>query len=232
MLKQIPIALFTILLLGACAQRIEKSGKEIADRPENKSVRDQLLAIQDEYTSYHESGRPPGWKPAPCAAASPYRSGNDDYIISYGGDTVPRQLLKMQRSGSRDLATHGESLFYLFIKELGPYRRGGNQPFGQVIVKQTWKPRKVNKENRGNWVNLVEGKDGNWYRPGEQDALFIMYKTDEAETDTDDGWVYGIVHPFRKEVLEMGKLQNCMGCHQKNGKKRVFGLPPKTKSTK
>jgi hypothetical protein len=52
-----------------------------------------------------------------------------------------------------------------------------------------------------------------------------MFQHDRKTPATDDGWVYGTLTPDGKTVTGVGRLENCMGCHQKAPHGRLFGLP-------
>ena len=44
-------------------------------------------------------------------------------------------------------------------------------------------------------------------------------------TKTDQGWVYGVVEADGSEVIQFGKIDQCMSCHVDAGPDRLFGLP-------
>ena len=109
----------------------------------------------------------------------------------------------MRLSASRDPETHGRKLYYLYAKHHEAYRmvRELSQPVGQVVVKESWVP-------------------GN---PPTRGPLFVMMKTDEA--DSDAGWVYATMSPDGKTVTSSGKIASCMDCHQSaRTNDRLFGV--------
>ena len=113
-------------------------------------------------------------------------------------------------SVSRDLATHGRKLYYLFAKHRGAYLHARElpQPVGQVLVKQSWKP-----GPGSTFSNPIAGDAG---------PLFMMIKI--GDEDSDAGWIYATVAPDGKTVTASGKIASCMECHQAAKHDRLFGL--------
>ncbi len=68
-------------------------------------------------------------------------------------------------------------------------------------------------------------RDGKLYRKGAQAELFVLMKLDPSTEGTDRGWVYATVTPDRKRVTAAGRIETCMGCHEKAEHDRQFGLP-------
>jgi hypothetical protein len=155
-------------------------------------------------------------------------------------------------SASRDVKTHGQKLYSVFAFSRNPYLTlpKSGQPIGQVIVKQAWVPREVKDPEKPRQAVIRQvrqparvkkgddrgpakadfflpyvRKDGRLFRADKQAALFIMYKMDTKNRETDQGWVYGTVTPDGKTVTSAGKVASCMKCHQKAAHDRLFGVP-------
>ncbi|MFA6043672.1 MAG: hypothetical protein WC718_01695 [Phycisphaerales bacterium] len=104
---------------------------------------------------------------------------------------------------------------------------------GQALVKQSFVPVPVpadqppappadNPEHRGTPPDVAFEK-GKFYRTGDPGALFIMFKTDPATADTDEGWVYAATTPDGKTVLDAGRIESCMECHTQTMRDRLYG---------
>ncbi len=155
-------------------------------------------------------------------------------------------------SRSNDETSHGRKLYSLFIYKLehGNYLKFDKPITNQVIVKESWKAeelqpgeeikpviRRMPIRPRGvrddlelvdtvdSWLPVATDHDGNIYHAAEKGPLFIMFQTEPKTPGTDDGWVYGTVTPDGKAVIEVGRIENCMNCHQKAPHGRLFGLP-------
>jgi hypothetical protein len=192
---------------------------------------DRLLEIA---ATYEEYGRlDPDLRFAPKLCADAGRTGGSRASIS----------------SSQDATTHGRKLYWLFVRNsygFGSYvSKSGPNPVGQVIVKEAWtaedeedrakadthviRTGKVRRqeqlvENMDVFIPYVRQGD-HVYRAGRKAALFIMYKTDPRNPDTDEGWVYGTVTPDGKQVTSAGKVESCMSCHRNAPHDRLFGLP-------
>jgi hypothetical protein len=94
---------------------------------------------------------------------------------------------------------------------------------GQVVVKESWIAEEIKAEER--FTTDAVGPDGKRYKPGAKGPLFVMYQTDPKDPLADDGWVYGTLTADGKAVTGVGRLQNCMRCHQTAPHGRLFGLP-------
>lgn len=115
------------------------------------------------------------------------------------------------------------------------------QAFGQVIVKKSFVAEEVDYDeitmprNAPIWY-LMDGRQTTVaghavdvqakraYRAGEQRELFVMMKLDPATPGTDNGWVYGVLSPDGKQVLNSGRIESCMECHVNAPHDRLFGL--------
>jgi hypothetical protein len=157
----------------------------------------------------------------------------------------------VQFSSSRDSATHGKKLYFLFAKPnlidlsiLGNDPPFTPHPVGQIVVKEAWVPEEVDKatpqkplfrkiKTQGNefaltgaekleWVPYVRHK-GRLYHAARKAGLFIMFKMDPKTPDTDNGWVYGTISPDGKQITSAGRVKSCMTCHQRAPHDRIFG---------
>jgi hypothetical protein len=206
--------------------------------PEPQAFADRLLEIARNYESYGRADAEFRWTPADCDPGP---------LVG-----VPR-LPQWRFSASDDSPTHGQKLYAVFAKErLGSYSDGcvyivrdKPNPVGQVIVKEAWKPERVGADIRAfgpaiRQVSVREGetvrvvtdmylpfaqKNGLFYTSKEKAGLFVMFKLDPKTPGTDQGWVYGTVSADGKTVGSVGRVANCMGCHEKAPHDRLFGLP-------
>jgi len=141
-------------------------------------------------------------------------------------------------SDSDDAFTHGRKLYYLFARDVDAYLSVGRAsseisllsvvaaPKEQVIVKESWHPKAVaeSAEGREDAVLL----DNQWVVPGEQNALFMMLKVGDRDTEgTDQGWIYATTTPDGATVTGIGLIESCMGCHENAPYDRQFGLANK-----
>ncbi len=115
-------------------------------------------------------------------------------------------------SSSRDAATHGKKIYYLYAKDKLAYTRLNRPDDPQTIVKESWTMKKT------------KFPDGEKITPDQLYALFVMMKMEGSPKGTDNGWVYGTVSADGKTVTSSGKVQSCMGCHQEAQHGRLFGL--------
>lgn len=148
-----------------------------------------ILEAARAYPAYGKVDDTSRWAPTDCAAPPP----------------APARL-----SASRDEATHGRKLYYLFAKDRGAYLHSRElpQPPGQVVVKESWYP--------GIHATLQP------LVPGDPGPLFLMLKTGGAESD--GGWIYATVSADRKTVTASGRIASCMECHEQAKNDRLFGL--------
>jgi hypothetical protein len=93
--------------------------------------------------------------------------------------------------------------------------------------------------DKGGWTTFDHGKDllpvaynstrqnekPKYYRGTGIASLFIMTKLDPKTPGTDAGWIYGTVDADLKTVTSVGKVPNCIKCHQDAPHDRLFGLP-------
>ena len=107
-------------------------------------------------------------------------------------------------------------------------------PVGQTLVKESFEAREVRvpgaspaedgpsklPEARA-WPLVF--KDGHAYESGSPHELFIMTKVDPRTPDTDNGWIYAVVSTDRKAVLQSGRIESCMHCHDQTSRDRLYG---------
>jgi len=177
------------------------------------SFHEEFLAIAAEYQSYGRVDDEARWAPYLCRGPLP---------------AVPRM------SESEQARTHGRKLYSLFAKDRRAYvdPAGAPDPVGQVIVKESWYPERVDSEmvaDEGMTRHSPPMKelviaDGQLYRTGARGPLFIMYKLPPETPSTDEGWVYGTVDTDGK-VTSAGRVGSCMACHVDAPNDRLFGLP-------
>lgn len=168
-----------------------------------------LLKITDAYKTYGISRKNEyRYKPVACAPrATPEDQNSGDSILFSSANPV--------------MSGHGEKMYRLYVKNLFDYKMNFTQPSGQELVKEVWEVARVSEDSVRYYPNARKHPEqGVWFRPVRPSQLFVMYKT-EADSTNDNGWTYGIVDLSTKKVLQKGRLQNCMSCHDKNGD-RVF----------
>jgi hypothetical protein len=211
-----PLLFAPLLIVASCAR-----SSESADQPPFQA---ELLRIAAEYPAYGRVDDLARWAPELCMLPPPSRA---------------------WLSESSDATTHGSKLYFLFAKDRAAYvRTPGDSPVGQVLVKESWRPIEAapqeaeqlakslrsfdaplaEQDDAGRYLPFAE-HDGRWYRTGDRNGLFIMFKADPATPGTDDGWVYGTVSADGKRVLSAGRIESCMKCHLDAPHDRVFGMP-------
>lgn len=140
----------------------------------------------------------------------------------------PRPMM----SNSDHESTHGQKLYYLFVKNITHYlsQDGSPSPEGQILVKESWTSKASNPGAR----NLRNHASGLRINPrvtvgddtieiGKRKDLFVMMKLAPDTDNTDNGWVYGVVDPNSQEVTASGKVASCMRCHEDAKNDRLFG---------
>ncbi len=137
-------------------------------------------------------------------------------------------------SNSDDDSSHGKKLYFLFAKDIVSYQkaRESKSPVGQAVVKESWSAKEFVKGSSKfadhacgiPVTTVVQQDESESLATGNQTDLFIMFKTDQHLHQTDQGWVYGVVSADAKRVIQSGKIENCMGCHQDAGPDRLFGI--------
>ena len=197
----------------------------------NKIFGSRLLEIAAEYRFYGRVDHSIRWSPTACF--------------------VPSQHLgRLSASDSKE--THGKKLYFLYAKKPKKYLAdiqnlpeqlgfggisdldalGGNQeeegvaPLGQVLVKEAWKPVKLDpsKEGKRDTTRAHAWEGENKYYAGDKKGLYIMFKTKPDTPGTDQGWVYGTGSADGQKVTSVGLVVNCMQCHQDAPYDRQIGL--------
>ncbi len=125
------------------------------------------------------------------------------------------------KSRSTDSTTHGGKVFRLRIKDDSNYAYDLSQPTGQTIVMATY-------DYTQSRITLGEGKslkmnDSLHLVPGTPRNYYIMFKSNATDYKTDNGWVYGVVTPDGKKVLQKGLIASCMRCHSESKTDRTLG---------
>ena len=125
------------------------------------------------------------------------------------------------KSRSTDSTTHGGKVFRLRIKDDSNYAYDLAQPTGQTIVMATY-------DYTQSRTTLGEGKslkmnDSLHLVPATPRNYYIMFKSNATDYKTDNGWVYGIVTPDGKKVLQKGLIASCMRCHSESKTDRTLG---------
>ena len=204
-------------MIGASFFAAAVGGCDADDEGESE-FSERLLEIAAEYQEYEPVDGTHNWAPLDCAAPIP----------------VPLPHL----SESDHEQSHGRKLYYLFAAKGKPYLDAPQKenPVGQALVKQSWTAELFAAElltpgtpdgSAGNAssvpIFLFAEHDGKKYLPGEQRALFIMFKTDPETPGTDNGWVYGTVTADGQKVTSVGRIESCMECHGEAGDDRLFG---------
>jgi hypothetical protein len=181
---------------------------------DDSALRAKLLGVAANYNQYERADGRKRMAPVLCAAPSP--------------PMADRRL-----SRSEDESTHGKKLYTLYAAKIDSITRsytgealfaGKPEPLtDQVIVKESWLAVPADKEDRS--FDAVVAQDGNRYKAGARGPLFVMFQTDPKDLNSDEGWVYGTLTPDGKTITGIGRLENCMSCHQKAPHGRLFGLP-------
>jgi hypothetical protein len=143
-------------------------------------------------------------------------------------------------SAGDDIRSHGQRMAVFFASPLQEYaglrhvdaKTPAALPEGQYVVKETWRVKEVElkdvpqREHEVSELYVIE-KDRAWKRT-ERSETFVMYKPPEGSamaTETDAGWVYAVLTPDARTVVESGKIERCMSCHQGAPHERLFGPP-------
>lgn len=201
----------------------EGAGKLNPPFSSNQSYEEIVRAIALEYATWRRVSDQANWAPTDCILHP------------------PNGALK---SESPDSGTHGSKLYFLFARNPDAYLNLGwqsgptdvtftRQVPGQAIVKEAWSPVATTQPARITDAGFSERQyppeyavhGEQWYRTGERQGLFIMFKVDEDRSDTDHGWVYATLDPSYERILQLGRIESCMKCHENAKCDRLFGLP-------
>ena len=202
---RIALPLLGLLLIVSCSQPKEDVPGPVADEPD---FHPRLQEIAKEYNAWGRVDDETRWAPYLCRMPMASRA---------------------RFSQSDHSTTHGRKLYFLFAKDRHAYISLKPQADGQVIVKESWKPKETSEAETthgdvptGSYTPYAR-KDGKLYHASEKGALFIMYKTTESTPGTDKGWVYGTV-TVDGRVTSAGRVESCMSCHTEARYGRLFGL--------
>src|SRR5579862_8672445 len=214
----------------------------------------QLLAIANTYESYEPAFPDKAHKfrvsPLPCAPSAPPPQPSLGLSASMDSSTHGRKLYTVfvkefpknpptpESDDRHGLRQFDEDKNYAAV--------GQPNPIGQIVVKESWKSEEVDATtpltpaertvyiHRGEAVVeesirfIPYAKQGDHlYHAVSKAELFIMFKRDPKTPGTDEGWVYGTVSTDRKQVLTVGRVESCMGCHRDAPYDRLFGHPKK-----
>jgi hypothetical protein len=207
--------------------RIYHDGQAPWVKMEERHFAAHLLEIARTYESYgrlFNDARPSPWD---CRAR----------LVS---DPEPNSESTPLLSRSNDESTHGRKLYSLFVRKSEHYRYTGlpASVTNQVIVKEAWTAEEMKPgekvqpivrrlpmrmrsladetamiETTDTWLPVAKTKDGKEYRACRKAELFVMFQIDPSTPGTDEGWVYGTVTLDGKNVIEVGRIASCMGCH-------------------
>lgn len=148
-----------------------------------------------------------------------------------------------QMSESDDAPSHGRKLYYLYARhsedytwlgfEIPPGSPKTVQPPGQTLIKESFEavptsaPAKTDNGDLFTHEYPVDHAllNGQWYRTGEPKGLFVMMYLQADAPETDAGWIYANVEPSGEKVIEIGRIESCMKCHQRAPHGRLFGMP-------
>ncbi len=205
------------------------------DSTEVKSWHFEILGIARSYQYFTLVSPQASWAPTMCRAAPP----------------VPATY-----SASTDGSTHGDKLYYLYVKDFNHYvgltdaeMLAVEPPVGQTIVKESWQPVAVDGAHsqaildkndtvakmswdfrKGEHPPAAE-RDGAYYQPGKKGPLFVMQFLGRGAPNTDRGWIYATLTPDGKEITAIGRIDSCMECHRTAPHGRLFGLTPSLRGT-
>lgn len=199
---------FALLAALGCTDATTAPSAVVPEAPVDSDAdfRHRLLEIAANYKAYGMADDRMREAAIPCAAVA-----------------VPKSDHRFSRSS--DEGTHGKKLYLMFAANLDPVmhsytgdrqRKSGDQ----VIVKESWMAVEDERTSPS-----VRGEDGKHYTAGAKGPLFVMFQIDARDPRADAGWIYGTTAPDGKTITGIGRLANCMGCHEKAPHGRLFGLP-------
>jgi len=171
-------------------------GGATASKPVNDpAFHNELLTVAAQYKKYGKVDDVSRWGSPLC--------------FTFGGLSAKARL-----SSSKDTATHGKKVYYVYAKDRNQYFNNEAPRVGQVLVKESWHPA-VGVEAGGS-TGPVASKD--------LVGLFVVMKLAPDTPGSDQGWVYGTVAPDGQTVTSAGRVQSCMECHSSASYERLFGL--------
>ncbi len=229
MLSGVVLAMMSGLAMHVTAQAPRSSGGGTVTDGGEPLVKTNNVRLLEAAASYKQWTRVSNfalWAPTMCSTPAP---------------------TGVQESVSDDLATHGSKLYFLYASDERAYDAANHQIsdddtmrkdpevvrsqlVGLTLVKESWTPVEVAKDSQPadgtKWPDdHARGADGKVYRTGNQGDLFMMSKLPAGASDTDEGWIYGVVSADGSKVLSSGRIESCMDCHEQAPFDRLFGQP-------
>lgn len=207
--------------------------------PETERFAPAVLAAVRDYDRFERVSDRPAWSPLLCKAPP---SGGALVSASDDGATHGSKLYHVFAKDAAAYDARAVDAASAPNDSHTPSPPADPAPIGQVIVKEAWHPLAVELSAAGadgrralpdearqldrfGMSADFATRDGRLYRKGAQAELFVLMKLDPSTEGTDRGWVYATVTPDRKRVTAAGRIETCMGCHEKAEHDRQFGLP-------
>ncbi len=125
-------------------------------------------------------------------------------------------------SRSTDTATHGGKMFRLKVKSDNSYAYELAQPEGQILYLSSYLNYTTTSQSPGEGKALRTG-DSLYLVPGTKGPDYIMYKNNSTAYPTDSGWVYAVISPDGKKVLQKGLIASCITCHSHTRTDKILG---------
>ena len=205
-------------VLVSCAG-VESAGESQTPPPvASTPLEREVLSIAAQYKSFKRVSDGANWAPELCRIPAP---------------------TGVQGSASKDSATHGRKLYYLYAKDADAYSRMSmhsaatmdskddgpwRNPVGQAVVKESFRPIEISADEAAKLSEAdVAHVGGAAFKAGEPSGLFIMLKTSEDSPQTDGGWIYAVTSPDASSIRAIGKIESCMECHAGTDRDRLYG---------
>lgn len=240
--KHALVGMLVLLIAAACTQSIQEQKPSFAPAAVQSAwIQKQLLGTRRQLWISKDFEELQSWI---VVLSNPIDSNTFSVQTDSNLVGVQRFLGGLHESKADSSTPHGQRLYKLHLKDPLCYSKLGKvqQPHDQVAVLATYLPVLLDTVDRlpkkkgpfgsvldtfSGWPEktAITGRDGKRYVQGPLDDLFIMFRTDRPEIETDHGWLYGIVSAQNDSVIAQGLISNCMGCHRKNEPDRLFGLP-------
>lgn len=178
---------------------------------------DEMLTIADEAQGWMTVSDRARAAPLACVG----RPQVHDVSVADDGSTRGRKLYILRASDK-------DAYFKLF--DAPQSAREPTEPFlnpvGLTVVKENFEQVQFADEHKARESNQPWAMDGDrMVGIGAAADLFIMTKLDPSTPGTDQGWVYGVVSPDRKTVINAGMIESCMKCHTQTTRDRLYGPP-------
>lgn len=127
------------------------------------------------------------------------------------------------------MSPHGKKLYHLYVSDPAGYAAAAvgakPAPVGLTLIKEAHKALPL---PLGGGYVVSTDPEVPALAPGEITELFMMQKVGHAQSpNTDAGWVYGVATPDG-EVYASGRIESCIGCHERSEHDRLFGIAPAT----